>query len=153
MKLNDIDFNKLSDKEIISICLKYKLIEFDDIKKYKRKDLLKILQVWLHKKLKNNGLKKDGGVKSVAVRRMSVSGNMQKNIIKNNSSPPKVQRERRMSQPTTKIEKKEAVETHERNVIKQTYTGEHKEEVKKLNPQNELIGMYPSVERLVSIGD
>ena len=27
MKLNDIDFNKLSDKEIISICLKYKLIE------------------------------------------------------------------------------------------------------------------------------
>ena len=44
-----------------------------------------------------------------------------------------------MSQPTTKIEKKEAVETHERNVIKQTYTGEHKEEVKKLNPQYDLL--------------
>ena len=43
MKLNDIDFNKLTDKEIISICLKYKLIEFDDIQKYKRSDLLKIL--------------------------------------------------------------------------------------------------------------
>ena len=156
MKLNDIDFNKLSDKEIISICLKYKLIEFDDIKRYKRKDLLKILQVWLHNKLKNYGQKKDagcGGVKSVAVRRMSVSGNMQKNIIKNNNSPPKVQRERRMSQPTTRIEKKEAVETHDRNVIKQTYTGEHKEEVKKLNPQYDLIGMYPSVERLVAVGD
>ena len=55
MKLNDIDFNKLTDKEIISICLKYKLIEFDDIKKYKRTDLLKILQVWLHKKLKTYG--------------------------------------------------------------------------------------------------
>ena len=89
MKLNDIDFNKLTDKEIISVCLKYKLIEFDDIKKYKRKDLLKILQVWLHNKLKNYGQRKDEGVKSVAVRRMSVSGNMQKNIIKNNSSPPK----------------------------------------------------------------
>ena len=154
MKLNDIDFDKLSDKEIISICLKYKLINFDDIKKYKRKDLLKILQVWLHKKLKNYGQKKDvNGVKSVAVRRMSISGNMQKNIIKNKNSPPKVQRERRMSQPTTKIEKKEAVETHERNVIKQTYTGEHKEEVKKLNPQYDIIGMYPRVDRLVAIGD
>lgn len=154
MKLNDIDFNKLSDKEIISICLKYKLIEFDDIKKYRRQDLLKILHIWLHKKLKNYGQKKEsGGVKSVAVRRMSVSGNMQKNIVKNNNGPPKVQRERRMSQPTTKIEKKEAVETHERNVIKQTYTQEHKEEVKKLNPQYDIIGMYPAVERLVAIGD
>ena len=129
MKLNDIDFNKLTDKEIISICLKYKLIEFDDIQKYKRSDLLKILHIWLHKKLKNYGQKKETpGVKSVAVRRMSISGNMQKNIVKNNNGPPKVQRERRMSQPTTKIEKKEAVETHERNVIKQTYTAGHKEE-------------------------
>tara|TARA_Y100001935_G_C17311108_1_gene516344 strand:- start:6072 stop:7580 length:1509 start_codon:yes stop_codon:yes gene_type:complete len=154
MKLNDIDFNKLSDKELISICLKYKLIEFDDIKKYKRSDLLKRIQIWLHNKLKNYGQKKeDGSVKSVAVRRMSVSGNMQKNIIKNNNSPPKVQRQRRMSQPTTKIEKKDAVETHERNVIKQTYTEEHKEEVKKLNPQYDLIGMYPPVKRLVAIGD
>jgi hypothetical protein len=58
-----------------------------------------------------------------------------------------------MSQPTTKIEKKEAVETHERNVIKQTYSQEHKEEVKKLNPQYDVIGMYPAVERLVAIGD
>jgi hypothetical protein len=154
MKLNDIDFNKLTDKELISICLKYKLINFDEIKKYKRSDLLKIIQVWLYKKLKNYGQKKEvGNVKSVAVRRMSVSGNMQKNIIKNNNSPPKVQRERRMSQPTTKIEKKEAVETHERNIIKQTYTEEHKEEVKKLNPKFDIIGMYPSVERLVAIGD
>ena len=153
MKLNDMDFNKLSDKEIISICLKYKLIEFSDIKKYKRDDLLKILQVWLHNKLKNYGKKDKAPVKSVAVRRMSVSGNMQKNIIKNNNSPPKVQRERRMSQPTTRVEKKEAVETHQRNIIKQTYTEEHKEEVKKLNPQYDIIGMYPSVERLVAIGD
>ena len=153
MKLNDIDFNKLSDKELISICLKYKLIEFDDIKKHTRSDLLKRIQVWLHNKLRKYGQRKeDTSVKSVAVRRMSVSGNMQKNIIKNNS-PPKVQRQRRMSQPTTKIEKKDAVETHERNVIKQTYTEEHKEEVKKLNPQYDLIGMYPPVKRLVAIGD
>ena len=154
MKLNDIDFNKLSDKELISICLKYKLIEFDDIKNYKRSDLLKIIQIWLHNKLKKYGQKKeDKSVKSVAVRRMSVSGNMQKNIIKNTNGPPKVQRERRMSQPTTKIEKKEAVETHERNVIKQAYTQEHKEEIKKLNPQFDIIGMYPPVKRLVAIGD
>ena len=158
MKLNDIDFDKLSDREIIGICLKYKLIEFDDIQKYKRSELLKIIKIWLHKKLKNYGNKGGGkegdrGVKSVAVRRMSVSGNMQKNIIKSNNSPPKVQRERRMSQPTTKIEKKDAVETHERNVIKQTYTAEHKDEIKKMNPQYDIIGMYPPVKRLVAIGD
>ena len=151
MKLNDIDFDKLSDREIIGICLKYKLIEFDDIQKYKRSELLKIIKIWLHKKLKNYGNK--SGVKSVSVRRMSVSGNMQKNIIKSNNSPPKVQRERRMSQPTTKIEKKDAVETHERNVIKQTYTAEHKDEIKKMNPQYDIIGMYPPVKRLVAIGD
>ena len=154
MKLNDIDFNKLSDKEIISICLKYKLIEFDDIKKYSRDDLLKRLHIWLHNKLKIYGQKKDNEVvKSVSVRRMSVSGNMQKNLGKKNTGPPKVQRERRMSQPTTKIEKKEAIESHERNIIKQVYTEEHKEEVKKLNPQYDIIGMYPAVERLVAIGD
>jgi len=154
MKLNDIDFNKLSDKELISICLKYKLIEYGDIHKYKRSDLLKRLQVWLHNKLKTYGKKKENSpVKSVSVRRMSVSGNMQKNIIKNNSSPPKVQRERRMSQPTTKIEKKDAVETHERNVIRQTNTEEHREQVNKLNPKYDIIGMYPPVERLVAIGD
>ena len=84
MKLNDIDFDKLSDREIIGICLKYKLIEFDDIQKYKRSELLKIIKIWLHKKLKNYGNK--SGVKSVSVRRMSVSGNMQKNIIKRTST-------------------------------------------------------------------
>ena len=68
--------------------------------------MLKILHIWLHKKLKNYGHKKETpSVKSVSVRRTSVSGNMQKNIVKNNNGPPKVQRER-MSQPTTKIEKK-----------------------------------------------
>ena len=107
MKLNDIDFNKLSDKEIISICLKYKLIKFDDIKKYSREYLLKSIHIQLHNKLKIYGQKKDNEVvKSVSVRRMSVSGNMQKNLGKKNTGPPKVQRERRMSQPTTKIEKK-----------------------------------------------
>ena len=60
MKLNDIDFDKLSDREIIGICLKYKLIEFDDIQKYKRSELLKIIKIWLHKKLKNYGNKGGG---------------------------------------------------------------------------------------------
>ena len=36
MRLNDIDFDKMTDKELISICLKYKLIDYNDITKYKR---------------------------------------------------------------------------------------------------------------------
>ena len=39
MKLNDIDFNRLNDKELITLCLKYKLIESHEISKSTRKDL------------------------------------------------------------------------------------------------------------------
>ena len=79
MKLNEIDFDILSDKELIAVCLKYKLIKYEDISSYKRGDILKIIKKWVHQKLKVYGNKKTS-VKSVAVnRRMSISGNLQKN--------------------------------------------------------------------------
>ena len=155
MRLNDIDFDKMTDKELISICLKYKLIDYNDITKYKRSEILKIIQIWLYKKLKNYGHKKETneGVKSVSVRRMSISGNMQKNLVKNKNGPPKVQKQRRMSEPTTQIEKKEAVETHERNIIKEKYNNQQNKNIQSPNPQYDIVGMYPPVERLVAIGD
>ena len=156
MKLNEINFNLLSDKELITICIKYDLIKKENIRQYTRDDILKIIKTWLSKKLKNYGQKKSPDVKSVSVnRRMSISGNMQKNKIQQqkNNGPPRVVKQRRMSVPTTRIEKREAVETHERNVIKQESVNEVRENIKKLNPQYDLIGMYPSVEKLVAIGD
>ena len=56
MIFNGIDFDKLSNNEIINLCLKYKLI--DKTKQYNRQDLLKLLKSFiidrLNKKQQNN---------------------------------------------------------------------------------------------------
>ena len=41
MKLNEINFNLLSDKELITICIKYDLIKKENISQYTRDDILK----------------------------------------------------------------------------------------------------------------
>ena len=40
MKLNDIDFDRLTDKELVALCLKYKMIEQSEIPQLTRKILL-----------------------------------------------------------------------------------------------------------------
>jgi hypothetical protein len=155
MKLNDIDFNKFSDKELITICLKYKLIESHQISQTTRRDLLKLIRIYLERKLRTYG-QRDKDIKSVSVnRRMSVSGNIQKNAINAQKvhGPPRPVVKRRMSEPITRIEKVDAVETHQRIQIKESSQNEVKEEIKSLNPKYDLIGMYPPVKRLVAIGD
>ena len=155
MKLNEIDFDLLSNKELIGICLKYELVKREDIPKMKREQVLVLLKKWVHKKLSVYGQKKDN-IKSVSVnRRMSISGNMQKNQINygKNSGPPKVVKQRRMSQPITMIEKKETIDDHNKHVIKQESNSQVKKEIKSINPKYDLIGMYPKVEKLIAIGD
>ena len=46
-KLNEINFDLLSDKELIMICLKYKIIQKEDISKTTRKELLNIIKSFL----------------------------------------------------------------------------------------------------------
>ena len=53
MKLNEIDFNLLSDRELIGICLKYKLIKKENITSSSRKDLLQLIKVFISNKLKS----------------------------------------------------------------------------------------------------
>ena len=154
MKLNEIDFNLLSDRELIGICLKYKLIEREKISGSNRNDLLLLIKNFLEIKLKNYGQKKDNNVKSVSVdRRMSISGNLQKHSGKTKNGPPRVIKQRRMSEPITRIEKVESQETHNRNVIKSDATRSITNEIKSIDPKYDLIGMYPAVKRLVAIGD
>jgi hypothetical protein len=147
MKLNEIDFNKLTDKELVMLCLKYKLITNDQVSHVSRKMLLNLIGVFLKKKLQVYGQKNS--------RRLSISGNMQKHQInyQSNNNPPRANRERRMSQPITRVEKVEAVETHERNNIRQNSTNQVQEQIKAQNPQYDLIGMYPPVKKLIAIGD
>ena len=46
MKLNNIDFDKLSDSELKGLCLKYKLVDPQKIHQYQRKHLLLIIKKW-----------------------------------------------------------------------------------------------------------
>ena len=80
MKLNEINFDLLSDQELISLCLKYKIIEKEKLSQITRTNLLLIIKDFLKKKLEVYGQKND--VRSIPVkRRMSMTGNMQKNMI------------------------------------------------------------------------
>ena len=155
MKLNDIDFNKFSDKELITICLKYKLIESHQLTQTTRKGLLSLIRGYLERKLKTYG-QKDKDIKSVSVnRRMSISGNLQKNSINTvkTNGPPRPTINRRMSQPITKVEKVDAQDTHERIEIKENSQNQVKQEIQSLDPKYDFIGMYPPVKKLIAIGD
>ena len=69
----------------------------------------------------------------------------------NNISRPTIQRQ--TSNPITNIEKSNVVHQHNTNEIKNQSQNQIQEQVKSLNPQYDLIGMYPSVKKLIAIGD
>ena len=161
MKFNSIDFDKLTNTELINLSLKYNLI--DKTKKYNRQDLLKLLKSFiidrLNKKQQQQQQQLPPDTKSFSIdndkdykRRNSLSGNLQSNQSK--SGPPKVNvHKRRLSQPTTIAEKTNAVKTHEMNTIQQNSVNQVQKEIKSLDPRYDMIGIYPSVNRLVCIGD
>ena len=150
MKLNELDFDKLSDNDLIQLCLKYKILDKSEISNTTRKELLIIIKNYIQKKLQVYG-QKNSQTKSVQIkRRMSTSGKIE-GI--NKLSIPRPERTRRMSQPTTKIEKVEAVKTIEKNTVKRESNDVVKQEIQSLNPKYDIIGMYPPVKRLVAIGD
>ena len=156
MKFNGIDFDKMTNTELIELCLKYKLI--DRTKQYTRKDLLNLIKSFIIDRL-NRKKQNSNNIKSFSVdsdkeykRRNSVSGASINN--NNRNGPPKVNvHKRRLSQPTTLIEKQNAVTTHEMNNIQQQSINNVKNEIKSLDPRYDSIGMYPPVKRLVCIGD
>ena len=150
MKLNELNFDLLSDKELIQLCLKYKIIEQENIPKTTRKELLLIIKSYLKKKLQVYGQKEEGNTKSVRIeRRMSTSGKLEN--TKKNIPRPTIKR--RMSQPITQVEKIGAVNNIQRNEIRRTTTEEVKREVKSLDPRYDTIGIYPPVKRLIAMGD
>jgi len=156
MKFNNIDFNKFTDKELIELCLKYNLI--DRSKKYNRTDLLKLIKNFIIDRLNRKKLNSTN-IKSFSIdsdknykRRNSFSENTTN--TNNRTGPPKVNvHKRRLSQPTTVLEKQNAVQTHEMNKIQQQSVNNVKKEIQSLNPKYDQIGIYPPVKRLVCIGD
>ena len=155
MKLNEIDFNILTDQELVGLCLKYKLIEPQSVNRYNRKSLLLLIKGFIKRKIETYG-QNNNNTKPNNNRRLSISGNLQKNSInynKNSNNPPRGVRQRRLSQPITKIEKVEAVDDHNKTEVKEQAQQQIKKEIKSLNPQYDIIGMYPPVKKLIAIGD
>jgi hypothetical protein len=145
MKLNDIDFDKLTDNELKGICLKYKIIDPQKINLCQRSKLLEIIKKWLEYKLKNYGQ-----------RRNSINGNLQKNQLNysKSSGPPKPEydnRQRRLSQPITSNEVSNANTVHQQNQIRQQAEQINQQNI--MNNKYDIIGMYPAQKKLVAIGD
>jgi len=151
MKLNEIDFDKLSDNELVNICLKYKIIEKEKLPETTRKQLLFIIKEFLKKKLLVYGQKKDTTKQVQVKRRMSTTGKIETASLKTNVPRPIIKR--RMSEPITTIEKVKSIETLQLNEIKRESTNHVKKEIKSLNPKYDEIGIYPPVSRLVAMGD
>jgi hypothetical protein len=152
MKLNEIDFEKLSDNELVHLCLKYKIIDKEKLRKTTRKDLLLIIREFLEKKLRVYGEKKESTTKQVHVkRRMSTSGKLETPNIKTNVPRPVIKR--RMSHPITSVEKVDAKKTIQKNEINRESTDHVKREIQSTNPHYDAIGIYPPVKRLVAMGD
>ena len=141
MRLNDINFDLLTDRELVILCLKYKIIQKEQIPNLTRKELLNIIKNYIQRKLQVYGQRK---------RSLSTSSNLQSNRM-NNISRPTIQRQ--TSNPITNIEKSNVVHQHNTNEIKNQSQNQIQEQVKSLNPQYDLIGMYPSVKKLIAIGD
>ena len=145
MKLNNIDFDKLSDNELKQLCLKYKLIDPQKINLYQRNHLDKIIRSFVLTKLKNYGK-----------RRNSVNGNLQKTALQyqKNPGPPKPEyntRERRLSQPITRNEVQHANTVHNQNQSQAAAQQINQQNL--MNKKYDEIAMYPAQKRLVAIGD
>ena len=133
MKLNEIDFNILSDQELVGLCLKYKLIEPQSVNKYSRNSLLLLIKGFIKRKIETYGQRKtQTQTQHNNKRRLSISCNLQKNSIgynKNQNNPPRGVRQRRLSQPVTKIEKIEAIDDHNKTEVKEKAVQEIKEKL------------------------
>ena len=77
MKLNEIDFDKLSNNELIHLCLKYKIIEKKEIPNKTRGEILELIKTYLQKKLKAYGEKKTQTKNVKIQRRLSTSGKIE----------------------------------------------------------------------------
>ena len=152
MKLNEIDFDSMSNKILIQLSLKYKIIQKEDLYNISRKQLLRLIKQYIYKKLKVYGTREKEGVKTLKQRRNSISGSLQTSQDRS-TNLPRVHKQRRMSEPITRNEVSQTKRDNQVLMSKQESNREVIHQMAKQNPEYDLIGMYPPVRRLVAIGD
>ena len=166
----DINLSKLSDKEIVQVCIKYDIIPPNELQIHTRTQVLNKINYWC--KMKQSKYKSrprsysspdiksftvdksQPNIKPVLQRTMSSPSNMN---VKKENNPPKANvhnRNRRMSEPLTPNEKTIAKEDHQ---LKKQYNHSQEDVKNALKDPNmkqyDEYGMYPTVPRLIAIGD
>ena len=167
----NINITKLSDKEISDICIKYNIIQSNELNKYTRNQVIGEIDKWVQYKKQtyrqrrhsspnismNNSVKSSNSNEGVHGLKRSMSQPL--NIQKTNNpatTPPKptINRDRRMSEPFTEGEKVIAREDHQNKVAYNSGQNELKQAQNDPNMDKyDQIGMYPKVRRLIAIGD
>jgi len=149
MKLNNIDFNVLSNEDLKKIIIKYNLHQNNKIKN--RDDMIKVIKEFIILKMNNY---KNTEVKSININRRKSVPNLKtnrSNIPKNNIT---FQRDRRMSEPITKIEKQIAIKDHNHKEMKNNLDNTSNNIIKNKDTNKyDQIGIYPPVKKLIAIGD
>ena len=148
MKLNNIDFNLLSNKDLHNLINKYNLNNNCNI--FDRDEMIIILKEFIISKMNKY---KSNNIKSININRRKSEPNI-KNTRKNIPKQNIVIRERRLSEPITQIEKESSIKNHNLNNMKREIETKSNNIIKnKDSSQYDKIGIYPAVNRLVAIGD
>ena len=165
----DINISSLSDKEISELCIKYNIIQPNELMKYGRKKAIDEIEKWVVYKKQDYRQRRHSspniGTSStrstpVQVKPVKLQRTLSQplNITKSSpTDPPKAtnnQRHRRLSEPLTIEEKVLAREDHQ---AKKTYNNHQSEVRDSFNDPNmntyDKMGMYPPCKRLIAIGD
>ena len=167
----DINITKLSDKEIAGICIKYNIIQTNELKNYTRDHVIQEIDKWCKYKKESYRQRSMSSPNIMTTQTTKTipqtsGGGLKRthsapiNIQKTNNpatTPPKAnvqQRDRRMSEPFTSQEKVIAKEDHMNKRVYNSGQNEVKQTIQDPNMEKyDQIGMYPSVRRLVAMGD
>ena len=170
----DLNITQLSDKEIATVCIKYNIIQANELKNYTRDHVVSEINKWcrykkqIYRQRRNSAPNittpqvntertiqstQGGGLK----RTYSAPMNINK-MGQSPNSPPKstiqYQRNRRMSEPFTEQEKHIAKEDHKAKQVYNSGQTELKQTFQDPNMEKyDQIGIYPKRSRLIAMGD
>lgn len=139
--MESLNPSELKEEQLNLLIEKYKFYNGDHTK-LTRPQKVKLVTMYINKKLKEKQ-----STKPVRVERRQSQPNIR---YKKNMS---VTRERRMSDPSTSQEKAEAVQQTRLTQLKEQQQKKFYEELSKKMPAYDKLGCYPSVPKLICIGD
>jgi len=169
----DINITKLSDKEIADICIKYNIIQSNELENHTREKVIHEIQKWCdykknsYRERRNSSPNISNPVINSGTRTIHQNTGIKRsnssplNIQKTNlpaTTPPQAnihhQRDRRMSEPFTEKEKVIAIDDHQAKKIYNSGQSDVKQSIQTQDMDKyDKIGMYPKVGRLIAMGD